>query len=117
WEVTMTEADETAAPAEGADAAEDAAAEAGLETPEETSELGAARAAHTLSQQLEALLIVADEPLSAVSLATATDRPVREVRAGLEALVADYNGDAGGPMRGFELREVAGGYRFYVRES
>lgn len=113
----MTEADETAAPAEGADAAEDAAAEAGLETPEETSELGAARAAHTLCQQLEALLIVADEPLSAVSLATATDRPVREVRAALEALVADYNGDAGGPMRGFQLREVAGGYRFYVRES
>ncbi|MFT4232144.1 MAG: SMC-Scp complex subunit ScpB [Leucobacter sp.] len=111
-----------------------------------------ARATHTLAQQLEALLIVADEPLSAVALATATDRPVREVRAALEGLVAEFNGegagsggdagsgsgsggDAGsgdaegvgeggagsgagsGSPRGFELREVAGGYRFYVRES
>ncbi|MBL3678834.1 SMC-Scp complex subunit ScpB [Leucobacter chromiireducens subsp. solipictus] len=90
------------------------------------------RAAHTLAQQLEALLLVADEPLSAVGLATATDRPVREVRAALTALAADYDGTdvgagssasgagSGTPARtprGFELREVAGGYRFYVRES
>ncbi|MBL3700862.1 SMC-Scp complex subunit ScpB [Leucobacter luti] len=75
------------------------------------------RAAHTLAQQLEALLIVADEPLSAVALATATDRPVREVRAALVALAADFDGTADGSQRGFELREVAGGYRFYVRES
>ena len=82
----------------------------------ETS-LAEAREAHSLSQQLEALLIVADEPLSAVTLATACDRPVREVRAALAALVADYDGAAGGEPRGFELREIAGGYRFYVRES
>lgn len=80
------------------------------------------RAAHTLQQQLEALLIVADEPLSAVSLATATDRPMREVRAALSVLIEDFNGEAatlGAAVgaRGFELREVAGGYRFYVRES
>lgn len=88
------------------------------ETSDETSAgLAAARSAHSLSQQLEALLIVADEPLSAVSLATATDRPVREVRAALEALIADYNGETLAEQRGFELREVAGGYRFYVRES
>lgn len=75
------------------------------------------RAAHALPQQLEALLIVADEPLSAVALATATDRPVREVRRALEALIADYDGAGAGSARGFELREVAGGYRFYARES
>ncbi|MGO2141275.1 MAG: SMC-Scp complex subunit ScpB [Leucobacter sp.] len=86
--------------------------------------LAAARAAHTLQQQLEALLIVADEPLSAMTLATACDVPVREVRKALAALVADYDGagpsatdDGSRPPRGFELREVAGGYRFYVRES
>lgn len=101
--------------------------------------LAEVRAAHTLEQQLEALLLVADEPLSAVGLATATDRPVREVRAALTALAADYDGTDGGAgsaasgtgsgasgagsgtpartPRGFELREVAGGYRFYVRES
>lgn len=72
---------------------------------------------HTLTQQLEALLLVADEPLSAVGLATAVDRPVREVRAAIDALIADYNGDLTHPVRGFELREVAGGYRLYVRES
>ncbi|WP_125100594.1 SMC-Scp complex subunit ScpB [Leucobacter chromiireducens] len=84
------------------------------------AELAAARAEHTLEQQLEALLIVADEPLSAVALATATERPVREVRAALTALAADYAGASGAPgasPRGFELREVGGGYRFYVRES
>lgn len=81
------------------------------------TELDAARAAHSLEQQLEALLIVADEPQSAVALATATDRPVREVRRALERLIADYDGDDERPARGFELRAVAGGYRFYVRAS
>src|SRR5690606_38872312 len=57
-----------------------------------------------------------------VALATATDRPVREVRAAIDALVADFDGAATGPgeaqqPRGFELRRVSGGYRFYVRES
>lgn len=91
-------------------------------------ELERVRARHTVEQQLEALLIVADEPLSAVGLATALDRPVREVRAAISRLIAEYNGEpaqAGpgeaavepGRPRGFELREVAGGYRLYVRES
>lgn len=78
--------------------------------------LADARASHSLQQQLEALLLVADEPLSAVSLATAVDRPVREVRTAIEQIIADYDG-AGGTIRGFELREIAGGYRLYVRES
>ncbi len=89
---------------------------AGAEAPA-NPELARARAEHALEQQLEALLLVADEPVSAVGLATAVDRPVREVRAAVSALVADYDGEGDGPQRGFELREVAGGYRFYVRES
>lgn len=83
-------------------------------------ELAAARTDHTLAQQLEALLIVADEPLSAVSLAAATEKPVREVREAVIALAAEYDGRDGAPgshARGFELREVGGGYRFYVRAS
>lgn len=76
-----------------------------------------ARSSTTLQQQLEALLLVADEPIGAVHLATAVDRPVREVRRAIDALVADYNGESEGPQRGFELREIAGGYRFYVREQ
>lgn len=93
--------------------------EATTETENEVTDLARAREAHTLQQQLEALLIVADEPLSAVTLATAVDRPVREVRAVLDALIADFDGagsEAATP-RGFELREIAGGYRFYVRAA
>ena len=90
----------------------------GLEQSSEAeTALESARAAHPLQQQLEALLLVADEPIGAVHLATAVDRPVREVRKTIEALIDDYNGAGENPQRGFELREVAGGYRFYVRES
>lgn len=80
-------------------------------------ELAAARARHSLAQQLEALLIVAEVPLDAATLAAALDRPVREVRAALNALRADYDGGAGSEPRGFELREVSGGFRFYVRAT
>lgn len=64
---------------------------------------------------LEAVLMVADEPLSLVTLATAVGAPVAAVRQAIDGLVADFNGEAGGPVRGFELREVGGGWRLYVR--
>jgi len=112
----MTDAAEAAEIAEAAEAAEIAeAAEAGDAV--DGSPVAEARAAHPLAAQLEALLLVADEPLSVVTLATATARPVAEVRAAILDLVADYDGAAGGPRRGFELREIAGGYRYYVREG
>lgn len=76
-----------------------------------------ARGAHSLTQQLEALLIVADEPLSVAQLASAAAHPVTDVRAALVALVEEYNGETPATARGFELREVSGGYRFYVRKS
>jgi segregation and condensation protein B len=66
---------------------------------------------------LEAILMIADEPQSVVGLAAGIGRPVADVRAGLAALVADYDGETGGPRRGFELREVGGGWRLYVRED
>ncbi len=68
-----------------------------------------------LDRRLEALLMVADEPISLVALATAAHQPVQAVRASLARLVADFDGEAGGPRRGFELREVGGGRRVYVR--
>ena len=64
---------------------------------------------------LEAILMIADEPQSVVRLATALERPVAAVRAAIERLVADYDGVDGTVRRGFELREVGGGWRFYVR--
>ncbi|PPF35016.1 SMC-Scp complex subunit ScpB [Pseudoclavibacter sp. AY1H1] len=70
-----------------------------------------------LDRAVEAILFVADEPLSLVTIAGAVSRPVSDVRASICRLVADYNGDLGGPERGFELREVGGGWRLYVRET
>ena len=66
-----------------------------------------------LAPSLEAVLMVADEPLDATSLATAVGYPVDDVVAALAALAEEY--DAQG--RGFELRNVAGGYRYYTREE
>lgn len=68
-----------------------------------------------LARALEAILMVADEPQSIVGLATGLGAPVVAVRQTIEQLVADYDGEDGGIRRGFELREVGGGWRIYVR--
>jgi segregation and condensation protein B len=68
-----------------------------------------------LERALEAILMIADEPMPLVSLATALNAPIAAVRQSVERLVADYDGEDGGPVRGFELREVGGGWRVYVR--
>ena len=64
-----------------------------------------------LRTALEAILMVVDEPVGDVLLAQVTERPTDEVREALHALASEYD-EAG---RGFELREVAGGWRFYTR--
>ena len=69
----------------------------------------------TVQQRLEAILMIADEPIGLVSLSAAVGAPVPAVRQALESLVADYDGADGGTPRGFELREVGGGWRMYVR--
>ncbi|MFM6963252.1 MAG: SMC-Scp complex subunit ScpB [Micrococcales bacterium] len=66
---------------------------------------------------VEAVLMVTDSPVSVVALAAALERPVGEIREAVESLRKDYNGENGGAARGFELREVAGGWRFYVRHD
>ena len=70
-----------------------------------------------IARRLEAILMIIDEPQSLVSLAAAVGTPVAAVRRAIEELVADYDGERAGPRRGFELREVGGGWRFYVREE
>jgi segregation and condensation protein B len=67
--------------------------------------------------RLEAVLAVADEPLPLPALAAAVDRPVAVVRQAVERLRDDYDGRTGGRRRGFELREVAGGWRIYARRE
>ncbi len=74
---------------------------------EETEELGAP----SLAAALEALLLLADEPMSVVDLAQATRHPVDEVGVVLANLANEYTQEG----RGFDLREVAGGWRFYTR--
>ncbi|MFV0320596.1 MAG: SMC-Scp complex subunit ScpB [Microbacterium sp.] len=68
-----------------------------------------------VTRRLEAILLIVDEPQSLVALATAVGAPVPAVRQAIEALADDYDGKAGGPRRAFELREVGGGWRVYVR--
>ncbi|WP_246533117.1 SMC-Scp complex subunit ScpB [Rathayibacter toxicus] len=64
---------------------------------------------------IEAILMVADQPQSLVALATALSQPIAVVRQSIERLVADFEGKNGSIRRGFELREVGGGWRIYVR--
>src|SRR6478672_11099585 len=78
-------------------------------TDEETLEVPLAE----LRPALEAVLMVADQPLDDSTLATAVGYPVIEVVDALTALAEEY--DESG--RGFELRNVAGGWRFYTREE
>ena len=74
---------------------------------EETEETPGLRAS------LEAILLVADEPVPVVVLAQVLERPRNEVSAVLNDLAEEYK--SGG--RGFDLREIAGGWRFYTRED
>lgn len=71
--------------------------------------------AAALDRSLEAILMVADEPQSLLHLGTALRRPLSDVRRSIARLVSDFDGTAGTVRRGFELREVAGGWRIYVR--
>ena len=60
---------------------------------------------------LEAVLMVVDEPVSEVALASALELPVDDVRALLQALEEEY----AAACRGFTVRNVAGGWRMYSR--
>ena len=62
---------------------------------------------------LEALLLLAAEPMSVTDLAQAVGVPAGEVAEALVELAAFYD-ETG---RGFELREVGGGWRYYTREE
>ncbi|MDJ1115080.1 SMC-Scp complex subunit ScpB [Microbacterium dauci] len=70
-----------------------------------------------IAERVEAILLIVDEPQSLVALAAAVGSPVPAVRKAVETIVADYDGEGGSRRRGFELREVGGGWRFYVREE
>ena len=81
-------------------------------TDEQTDEVLAVPVAE-LRPALEAVLMVADQPLDQVTLATAVGYPVTEVGQALAALAGEYDEQG----RGFELRNVAGGWRYYTRDD
>jgi segregation and condensation protein B len=66
-----------------------------------------------LRPSLEALLMIADQPLDESSLATAVGHPLAAVSSALTELADEYVAQG----RGFELRNVAGGWRYYTREE
>jgi segregation and condensation protein B len=66
---------------------------------------------------VEAILMITDSPISLLAIAAALETPVNSVRAAVQELEADYNGDNGTAQRGFELREVGGGWRVFVRQD
>ncbi|MEV7970293.1 SMC-Scp complex subunit ScpB [Sphaerisporangium sp. NPDC088356] len=78
-------------------------------SPEDTGET--AEPEPSLRAALEAILLVVEEPVAEVTLAQVLERPSREIAEALVALSAEYT--AAG--RGFDLREVAGGWRLYTR--
>ncbi len=65
----------------------------------------------TITGPLEALLLMATEPLGTAELAQAVDVPKPVVWAALERLQRFYDET----RRGFELREVGQGWRYYTR--
>lgn len=80
-------------------------------TTEHAADAGDLSVRPGLRRALEAVLMVVDQPVSEYDLAKGVDAPVDEVRATLEALSREYTEQG----RGFDLRAVAEGWRFYTR--
>jgi len=64
-----------------------------------------------LQSALEAIIYAADEPATLDQLVEAVGAEKIEVRAALDLLVASYAAEG----RGIEIRNVAGGYKFYTK--
>jgi segregation and condensation protein B len=66
-----------------------------------------------LKPALEAVLMVVDEPATEEHLAKILERPKRQITRALRELAGEYAAQG----RGFELRHVANGWRFYSRAA
>ena len=60
-----------------------------------------------VERSIEAILMVVDEPVSEVILAQVLEKPVEEIESALLSLEASYD------ERGFALKKISGGWRFY----
>lgn len=88
-------------------------ADAEIQTAETVEPLSA----EELRAAVEAILMITDAPISLLAIAAAIENPVNHVREAVLQLQADYNGEGDAPKRGFELREVGGGWRIFVRQD
>ena len=66
-----------------------------------------------LRAPIEAMLLVSTEPVSAAALAAALKVPAVQVQEAMQALALEYEKTG----RGFQLREVAGGWRLYTHPA
>jgi segregation and condensation protein B len=60
-----------------------------------------------VERSIEAILMVVDEPVTEITLAQVLERTVDEIDAALTRLASSYED------RGFALKKIAGGWRFY----
>jgi segregation and condensation protein B len=81
--------------------------------PAEVPPSDAGDASPDLQMKLEAVLLVADEPVAVQVLAEVTAATATAVAAELRVLADSYTAQ----RRGFDLREVAGGWRLYTRDE
>jgi segregation and condensation protein B len=69
--------------------------------------------AEELRSALEAILLVVDEPVTSTLLAHVLEEPATRIESTLLALAEEYTTG----RRGFELRQVANGWRYYTRPA
>jgi len=62
-----------------------------------------------LERSIEAILMVVDEPVSEITLAHVLTEPVENISQAIQSLLPMYED------RGFELRQINGGWRFYSK--
>lgn len=74
---------------------------------------GISLGAPSIRAALEALLMVTEEPMSTATLATLTRTPEDTVVTTLHDLAQEYAVQE----RGFDLRELGGGWRFWTRDN
>jgi len=60
-----------------------------------------------IGRSIEAILMVVDEPVTEITLASTLQVPVDQIRFALDQLLPSYEG------RGFTLKAINGGWRFY----
>ena len=61
----------------------------------------------SIGRQIEAILMVVDEPVTEITLASVLQVPVDQIKAALDLLTPTYED------RGFMLKAINGGWRFY----